>query len=305
MNEEGEAPLNGPVFYHSLTLNKPDGVPDDVFSAFAPSFREHLEGVCDRFIYQLERGATNNRLHLQGYLHVSVKLRPPQLSRQLSGDLPEGYVAFCKRSSTNGVTALKRYCLKDDTRVLGPWTDPVAAVELQKAADEKALEYDPAEEDPDLVAHPYAWQQAIIELLDGPVNSRSVVWIVDPAGCGGKSSFVKSQTEPQRRLSFGIRYGKTSDLLSMVCRAGKKRCYLFDLTRARQGDLCQQDLYAALEQVKDGYVFNTKYEGGVMKMARPHVVVFSNHEPAREFLSLDRWDVRFIHPDLHTLVHAL
>lgn len=133
----------------------------------------------------------------------------------------------------------------------------------------------------------------MISIIQGPVDSRKVLWLVDSNGCGGKSSFVKWQCEVRARtIAFG--YAKATDILHLALKKGPQRVYFFDLTRAKTADLGIQDLYMAIEQIKTGHIINGKYEGGSLRFKYPHVVVFSNQEPERAHLSQDRWDVRYI-----------
>ena len=46
--------------------------------------------------------------------------------------------------------------------------------------------------------------------------------------------------------------------------------------------------YGALEQLKNGLVYNTKYESGMRMFDTPHVVVFSNFPPDETKISPDR-----------------
>lgn len=50
--------------------------------------------------------------------------------------------------------------------------------------------------------------------------------------------------------------------------------------------------------IKDGFITATKYVGGSMMFAEPHVIVFANFLPNVYAMSLDRWEVRVIeHPN--------
>lgn len=44
-----------------------------------------------------------------------------------------------------------------------------------------------------------------------------------------------------------------------------------------------------MEELKDGLITSTKYRPTVKIFKAPHVVVFSNHPPMLDMLSLDRW----------------
>lgn len=280
-------------------LPPPTASDDGVFTASAPGFGQILEDIgATHYIYQLERGSETGRLHLQGYIRISPKARPGTLHNRLPD---EHRRCIFRRASTAGCSALRRYCLKDQTRVLGPWCDPTHTEELRKQRDVDELKYDPSEEDAQMVAHPYHWQQTVIDYLDGAVHPRSILWIVDETGSSGKSSFVKSQTEPERRLSCMLSYTRASDMLALVLKWGPKKTYLIDLPRAKPMEQGLQDLYSGLEMIKNGYVISGKYEGGGMKWKRPHVVVFANHLPHFEFMSQDRWDVRRVNHEDHSL----
>ena len=66
--------------------------------------------------------------------------------------------------------------------------------------------------------------------------------------------------------------------------------YIFDISRTvPTGSM--NEIYMALESVKNGYFVNTKYDTGVCCMEIPHVIVFSNHLPKLSALSGDRWKI--------------
>jgi hypothetical protein len=60
---------------------------------------------------------------------------------------------------------------------------------------------------------------------------------------------------------------------------------IFDIPRVNKGQIS----YQALEQIKNGMLFNSKYESGMCRFNSPHILVFSNDEPHYESLSEDRW----------------
>lgn len=130
------------------------------------------------------------------------------------------------------------------------------------------------------------WQQALVTLLDGTPDQRKIHWFVDPVGASGKS--------------FCTRY--------LVCNKGavmligkRADCYyaydgqpivIMDFARQQH----DQVDYVAMEQIKNGLVFSSKYTSGMKVFTPPHMVVFSNFEPNREMLSMDRWDVTLLNP---------
>lgn len=52
--------------------------------------------------------------------------------------------------------------------------------------------------------------------------------------------------------------------------------------------------YQAIEDLKNGMLFSTKYESAMCVFDAPHVLVFANFPPERAKLSADRWDVRHV-----------
>lgn len=99
---------------------------------------------------------------------------------------------------------------------------------------------------------------------------------------------------------MALSYGGARDILNVVAdqfvadgETGR-RVYLINLTRARPESYGENELYSAIEQIKDGNVMATKYKSRSIQFAPPHVVVFSNEKPNFPLMSLDRWR-------LHTL----
>ncbi len=52
--------------------------------------------------------------------------------------------------------------------------------------------------------------------------------------------------------------------------------------------------YEIIESVKNGIIYNTKYECEMRVYAIPHVIVFSNEMPDETKLSRDRWNIQEI-----------
>lgn len=61
-----------------------------------------------------------------------------------------------------------------------------------------------------------------------------------------------------------------------------------DAPRSKQGEFIQYDF---LEDVKNGYVFSTKYESRVKTLDNVHVVVNMNETPDMSKLSADRYHI--------------
>lgn len=292
-----------PLWNFSVTWNCKDGWDEKTFEAKYETFKAAMENVGKKWIFQLERGAENKRLHYQGYLNVEQRTRDTALAKVLREEL-EG--VNVKPSSTAGLKALRTYCMKADTKVAGPWMDKEIKKDFNKEAVEKELAYDPKDEDAwffDGRIKP--WQQGVVDYINGPTDQRKILWITDEKGSCGKTSLTKVLVyqDPDRRSVLS--YAKANDLLHMVVKDGPRAVYIFDLTRAKEADLGIQDLYQSLEQVKNGMVVSGKYSGERLMFKRPKVVVFSNHKPVKEHMSYDRWDCRYVRTVDQTLQMAV
>lgn len=219
-----------------------------------------------KWMFQSELGEETKRQHYQIFMNLKVKQYAKNLAIHLN-DLFRGIE--CQPCSDAGKEALKKYCMKDDTRYAGPWADhPIYLGQ-------------------DLPTYLYPWQQTLLSIVLSPPNNRQVIYVCDSLGNQGKSIFTKL-------LGFKydcvpLAYGNSKDLLNLISKMLGRRAYIFDLTRAKPSDHSLNDIYSTIEQVKGGTIINTKYETSIQYMMSPHVIVFANFLPQQNKLSLDRW----------------
>lgn len=159
--------------------------------------------------------------------------------------------------------------MKSETRVNGPWSD-------SKIYQGK-----------DLPKTLWPWQEDVMYRCKLPADDRQVNYVYDPKGNMGKSKFVKYMAFHHQ--SIMLPWGRTGDLLNLVCKLGARDSYFFDLSRSKPQDWAKDDIAAAMEQIKNGYIVNLKYETGAFLMEPPHVWCFSNQPPNLESMSIDRW----------------
>lgn len=139
------------------------------------------------------------------------------------------------------------------------------------------------------------WQKSLMETLT-PQNScaRKIIWRWETVGAAGKTMFCKHLIIIWPKRVFYFRGTvKTNDVFNGLLTFKKEEgqwpdVVLIDLPRGGGVD------YTTLEQIKDGLGYCGKYEGGMVTMNPPHLVVFANTPPIREKLSADRWDVQNI-----------
>lgn len=135
---------------------------------------------------------------------------------------------------------------------------------------------------------PNPLQKHLLGLLDQPPNDRTIFWVYDSEGNTGKTTLAKHIVDNRNAIYVG---GKASDIKYAVKEWLQTHdgidYILFDLTRAMQNKMS----YTALEEVKNGIFFCTKYESGMCRYDSPHVMVFANYEPEYDLLTKDRWHV--------------
>lgn len=258
-----------PVKGFSATYQNKDWTVETALDARS-RLHEWLNKNCSKFIYQLERGEESGIYHYQICLHLNEKLRTKTLGKKLSD---AGLGMWCAPISAEGQVAMESYCMKAETRVLGPWMDETGY----------------HGEDLPTEAQLYDWQLDIRDYLLDESASREIVWMWDKTGNTGKSSFAKYMYYHHKILT--LHWGNASDMANLICKLGPKRAYIFDLTRTKPATFAKGDIYATMEALKGGYLVNGKYEGGTMCWKPPQVVIFSNELPDVVSCSLDRWKI--------------
>lgn len=130
-----------------------------------------------------------------------------------------------------------------------------------------------------------SWQETLCSKLQLPPDPREIDFIVDINGNQGKSWFARRYCDLHSNAQI-IVPGKKADMAYVV--NDKNKVFFLDCPRSKQGDFIQYDF---LEELKNGYVFSSKYESVIKAFAYPHVVVLMNEHPASDKLSADRYNV--------------
>lgn len=130
------------------------------------------------------------------------------------------------------------------------------------------------------------WQANLNAILNGPVDTRKIIFLVDIVGNQGKSWFFRYYEQNHSTNCQIILPGKKIDM-AFVLRTNN-RVVLIDAPRCKQGDYV---LYDFLEEIKNGLVFSSKYEPIMKRFKSPHVVVAMNELPNEGALSADRYQI--------------
>lgn len=137
----------------------------------------------------------------------------------------------------------------------------------------------------------YDWQIELLESIKEEPDDRTINWIYDEIGNAGKTSLAKHLclSYPNECLYMA---GKASDIKYGVFKflqneKNNLRVCMFDFTRSIEGFIS----YEAIESIKNGIFYNTKYESEMCLFDPPHIIIFANWFPETEKLSLDRWNI--------------
>lgn len=138
-------------------------------------------------------------------------------------------------------------------------------------------------------SHPLrGWQETLNGVLRREPLKRIIHFVVDVRGNAGKSWFVDYFSSLHERV-LTILPGKKADMIYAFATCGfTPRVIFVDCPRSKQGDYIQYDF---LEELKNGRIFNSKYESSMLRFEPPHVVVCMNEKPDMSKLSEDRYDI--------------
>ena len=294
-------------------------IPDDP-EAYLKRWSE-LDWV--RFVRgQLERCEFTGREHLQFYINTFTPRSPPSLKDH------DRNVWVTVVRINNGA---HNYCLKENTRISGPWEfgdkpvsrnnkidlkeknkiimekgaiqavkDGLISIEklpqylkgLQLLENLSIVERMKNQEFP-WVFH--QWQKEILEKVsNSQLGDRKIIFIVDQEGGRGKTKFFGWLGATKQDVFQYLSIGKKEDMLNLA--RPEVKTYILDVARSE----AEFVNYALLEKLKDGSWSSGKYEGKVSFGWNEikNMIVCMNEFPKKTALSKDRYDVYELKSDL-------
>jgi len=246
-----------------------------------------LDEFLDQWVFQLECGGKEGKPHYQ----CRGIIDPAQMTETMITLFEcRGYdrrdITFLPESNNSiAQGGLTFYVMKDDTRQEGPWYDSTFRPKKKVAYEGKDLE---------CMKQPRPFQQAIMNMIAKPPNDRDMVWWFNQSGCAGKSKLMKYLrfTNPDFAR---VPMGSATQIKTSVIEKGPHTAYMVDLPRVRGSDERQQELFSALEEIKNGWVESPMYgKSAELLMEPPHIHIFSNELPNLTFASMDRWKIYVI-----------
>jgi len=259
-----------PVARWDGTLQRVDGV-DELMIIAA------LKVIAKKYCFQLEKVAHE---HWQIRLSLHTKKRLPELLSLLKSSEATLVLVGCHWSpSSNNSGAGFNYVMKLDSRVRGPWKDDDPMPNVW---------------DEDLELPLRTWQRMLVEKIRGPISKRAITFVLDRDGGKGKTH-LKTWLSMKKLACVVPVLSEPKDIAQLIMSKIKKTgkiptCFVLDIPRALKTTK-HLAFMSALESLKDGYVYDTRYSFTDQHMKRPHVVVFCNKLPPVEALSADRIEV--------------
>lgn len=246
-----------------------------------------LEDHAKRYVFQLEFAPSTGTPHFQGYVEWKGRQYFNTVKRWVGGETP--HVELCaspKRSIA--------YCQKqvdkperiDDVSAAlwdrGPrWMAGIARAIVSRVTADNLRD----------------WQRRLVSGLRFPADDRKISWWWDSTGGVGKTALARYLVLSDQYNAIYVG-GKSADIKYAVAQLDDylrdDLIIIYGVTRSYEHFVS----YEALEALKDGIFFSSKYESGQLVMNPPIVLVFANFPPDRFKLSEDRWDV-------HEIVGAL
>lgn len=214
---------------------------------------------------QEERGEQKTE-HLQGV----IKFKNARTFDRMKKNLPRAHLEKCKHWKES-----VEYCSKPTFDTARSW---------QHGIPKKVI-------DPMQGLRPRDWQIKLLNILRQRPHPRKIHWMWESKGNTGKTTIAKHICMTQNAIYVR---GKAADIKYAVAahlaEKGELDILIIDLPRTMDGYVS----YTAIEEVKNGIFFTTKYESGMTLFNPPHLVVFANSPPDINKLSEDRWDITTI-----------
>lgn len=248
---------------------------EDYFKA--KELRTFMDQLGKKWVFQLEEGGETGYRHWQGRValwKIKRKSELMSLMKKLDMKVPN-YLQ--PTSTTTAEKGSFDYAMKADTRVEGPWKNTDQAAYIPRQYRNKEL---------------WPYQNDIVSSKD-VFNERLVDCIVDIAGCNGKST-VACIADLMHGCVDMPWINDADKLIASLCDiliAKQERdpgIIFMDMPRSCNKEKLYQ-LYAAIEQIKKGKVWDMRNSYKEWWFDSPRIWVFTNKMPDTNLLSADRW----------------
>ena len=136
---------------------------------------------------------------------------------------------------------------------------------------------------------PRSFQASLLALTTAHPNRRKILYIHEPIGNTGKSILVEYLHIFHGAIVTG---GSSADMKYAIERWSQitGAFPIFICVDVARSQVLTRETYKAIEDIKNGLFFTGKYESTMThSFVKPHVLIFANVPPVREYFSEDRW----------------
>jgi hypothetical protein len=153
----------------------------------------------------------------------------------------------------------------------------------------------------------HKWQKKLYDLVFNaqgrikPADNRKIIFIEDPKGNSGKSSFLKFLYYKYKNDIGLITEGTSTQLKRSIVMQGGKKIYCVDLPRTADSSISTSGLSNALESLKNGLITSVMYGGGTegdQLLITPPWIIVTGNDLSGSTWTPDRWEVYKITDDL-------
>ena len=243
-----------------------------------------------KFAFQLEECPTTKTRHWQFRGALIDRAYCTQVKKTLIPQFPGNW--SLTSATVHSSAASFNYVMKEASRLEGPWTDKDVPKSMTKQLDLfiNGGYYQGSYLPPGKLP----WHDQIIDAIKD-FDMRSIIMVYDKVGNTQKSIFCEYLE--YRDLAFLCPpFRGMEDMMQFAFGFEDQTTYVIDMPRGMKKDKLA-DFYAGVETLKNGVVWDKRYEAKKRRMNRPNIVIYTNTLPAFELMSADRWKILVMQPD--------
>ena len=238
---------------------------------------DRFSKIAKKWVFQLEKGEETGYIHYQCRISLTKKTTKQPLLTMF--EHPPQYAKPTTKENYKNDNVF--YVVKEQTRIDGPWKSTDAKPKFIPIQFRHIKEL-------------YPYQDKIIKNYN--FNFRNCNIIIDLLGNIGKSVlafmcylhlnalYIPPMNDAQKIIEY------ISSVLEHVEDDQTPTMMLFDLPRSMSKD-CLFGMYSAIEQLKTGFLYDTRYKGRGRWINSPNIWVFTNEAPDTARLTADRWSL--------------
>jgi len=264
-----------------------------------------FQQIASKWAFQLEKGEKNGYEHFQGRIRL-IKKKGAKAAENL---IPKEFrtAGYYIRPTTNDEfkSSNFNYVLKLDTRIAGPWTDKDYKATLTK---ETLRQLRPLEQHG---MHPF--QMTMMQWIEEEPDLRTLKVVYQKKGKVGKSTIITQLLHTKKAYYIPLCNDYTA-LVQAVCNIVEEldtdpykypdpRAFVIDIPKAFEAEKLY-NLYVALENIKDGRVWDFRNRYRFKLFHTPHIIIMTNQLPPPGVLSQDRIKVYTVNEQLEMVPYV-